>query len=273
MWLKVINVKNFILPLLIIWFSHSSIAQQPSFQLNKIISCEATSLLTDNMGNIYAVGPHEIKKFNAKGDLQFTYSNKEMGEITSVDVSNPLDVLAFYRDFNQLLFLDNMLSRIGEPYALVEPGFDQVSLVCTSRDNGIWLFDQQKYQLIRMDNNFEIIQQSGFINQLIGQEIHPNFMLEYNNQLYMNEPEVGILVFDIFGNYYKTLPFKQIKSFQVAGDRLYYLLGNTIKSYHLKTLEEQEIILPEPNVIRIRIEGNAVFILTSGHISMYTLVY
>lgn len=258
----------FLLP----FFSVSQAEKNPSFQLVKFISCEASYILTDNIGNIYTIGAYEIKKYKASGELQFTYSNKSTGEITQVDVSNPLNIIVYYRDFNQLLFLDNTLSPIGDVYALIEHSLDQVSLVCGSRDNGIWLYDQQKFQLLRMDKNFEIIQQSGYINQLTRIEIHPIYMLEYNNQLYLNDANIGILVFDIYGAYVKTIPFKGIKSFQVAGDRLYYLSGSHLKSYDMKTMEEQSISLPETNAYAVRMEGTTLILLANGHMTIYTLI-
>ncbi len=260
---------------LILFFSYFSFfvapAQEPSFQMNKFIACQATSIVTDNISNFYGMAMHEITKYKNSGELQYTYSDKSSGDITSIDVSNPLSVLVFYRDFHQIIFLDNTLSAISDPYALAEHELDQVTLACTSRDNGIWLFDQQKFQLLRMDKNFQIIQQSGYLNQVIG-EIHPIKMLEYNNQLYLNDTSIGIMVFDIYGAYYKTIPFKGIKGFQIAGDRLYYLSGSVLKSYNMKTLEEREIILPEPRVQSLRIEGNLIYLLSNGHITIYTLM-
>jgi hypothetical protein len=261
-----------ILYLLFPIFSLFSTVQESSFHLNKFISCEASSILIDNIGNIYTIGTYEIKKYNENGDLQYTYSDKSKGDIAFVDASNPLNVLVFYRDFRQLIFLDNTLSPMGDAFFLAEHELDQVSFACTSRDNGIWLFDQQKSQLLRMDKNFEIIQQSGHINQLLGMQIYPNYMMEYNNQLYINDPEIGILVFDIYGAYYKTIPFKQLKSFQIAGDRLYYFSDAILKSYDMKTFEEQSIILPEPGAIGLKIEGSKVVLLTNDHMTIYTLL-
>ncbi|OFY88105.1 MAG: hypothetical protein A3K10_13900 [Bacteroidetes bacterium RIFCSPLOWO2_12_FULL_31_6] len=262
----------FLIPIICCLFFLVSKSQESSFQLNKFILSNGSSVQTDNIGSIYGISSHEIVKYKSNGDVQYTYSDKSAGDITCVDVNNPFNVLVFYKDFHQILFLDNTLSAISEPFALAEHELDQVSLTCTSRDNGIWLYDQQKFQLFRMDKNFKIILQSGYINQLLGQEIHPSFMLEYNNQLYLNDTTIGILIFDIYGAYYKTIPFKEIKEFQVVGDRLYYLLGSVLKSYNMKTLEEQEIKLPEPSVQSIRIEGNIIYLLSNGHITIYTLL-
>jgi hypothetical protein len=263
----------FLFPLLNFFSPLQEVEGGPSFHLNKFISCEASFILTDNIGNIYAIAEYEIKKYNSKGDLEFTFSDKSRGEIAFVDVSNPLNILVFYRDFHQLIFLDNMLSPIGDSYNLIENNLDQVSLSCSSRDNGIWLFDQQKFQLMKMDKNFQIIQQSAYINQILSKDIHFNYMLEYNNQLYVNDPETGIMIFDIYGAYYKTIPIKQLKSFQLAGDKIYYLLDGSLRSYHTKTLEEQSMQLPEPNASCLRIEGNTIVLLANGHLSIYTILY
>ena len=45
-------------------------------------------LTTDQFGKFYEVSSNQIKKYNVKGELLFTYSNNILGEITSVDPSN-----------------------------------------------------------------------------------------------------------------------------------------------------------------------------------------
>lgn len=54
-----------------------------------------------------------------------------------------------------------------------------------------------KFALVRLDSKLAVAQTTSNLNQLLGIEINPNFMCEYNNSVYLNNPSTGILVFDI----------------------------------------------------------------------------
>jgi len=199
---------------------------------------------SDYWGNIYVVNGHQLAKYDKNGQQISTYSNKTLGAISFVDASNPLRLLLFYKDFGQIIFLDDVLSILGSAIALEELGFDQAILSCTSVSDGIWLYDPQDFQLKRIDQSLNVTHQSGNINQLTGIEVNPNFMIEYNNFVYLNNPATGIMVFDMYGTYFKTLPLKDIKQFQLTGQHLFYYKNGALNSYDLKTLEQHEMVIP-----------------------------
>src|SRR5437867_3559374 len=78
------------------------------------IKSKADFFTTDNFGNTYLVKGEEIKKYSASGDLLKIYSNKTMGKITSIDASNSLRLLVFYKDFSSIIILDDLLSQNGD---------------------------------------------------------------------------------------------------------------------------------------------------------------
>src|SRR5688572_3667151 len=84
----------------------------------------------DNFGNIYTVKNEELCKYLPNGKRHARYSNLRYGNITSLDVSNPLKILLYYRDFQQIIFLDNQLSVNSNPVSLELLGLEQAHLVC-----------------------------------------------------------------------------------------------------------------------------------------------
>src|SRR6476659_8841896 len=64
----------------------------------------------DNLNNVYMIKDDELIKYLPDGRFFRRYSNLKLGTITSVDVTNPLKILVYYRDFQQIIFLDNQLS-------------------------------------------------------------------------------------------------------------------------------------------------------------------
>ena len=76
----------------------------------------------------------------------------------SIDVSNPMKILAFYKDYNKILFLDNMLAPSASSIDLSAIGFDQVTLTCSSHDNGIWVLNSLNFEIVRMEPTLKISQ-------------------------------------------------------------------------------------------------------------------
>jgi hypothetical protein len=223
----------------------SSCFSQDNYKLLTILGDNADFFTTDNQCNVYTVKGSELTKFDKKGKLLYKYSNKKYGNISFVDASNMLRVLVYYRDFSSVVFLDNTLTENADPLNVQTLDLLQVPLVCASYNNGLWFFDQSKFALLHYDKTFRDIIETGNLNQLLSDSLQPNMMLEYNNRLYLNNPRSGILVFDNYGTYLKTIPVKGLSAFQPIGDWVYYAMDKKIKAYNIKTTEEKEFsVLP-----------------------------
>ena len=220
------------------------------FELTLEIEVTSKSIISDYLGNVYTIDDNEIAKYSAAGVLISSFSDKNAGTITSVDASNPLRVQVFYQDFGQIIYLDDVLSVIGSKISLIEQGLDQATLSCSSWDDRIWLYDPQDFELKRLGSDLRLSHQSGNINQLVGIEANPNFIIEKNNFVYLNDPLTGILVFDQFGTYYKTLPVRGIDRFQVSGEQVFYLEDGKLMSYNMQTFQHANLrISSDKNVV------------------------
>jgi hypothetical protein len=214
---------------------------------------------TDNLQNIYLYHGNSIKKYTAQGQVLYAYSNKSYGAITSIDVNDPMKVLVFYKDFPEIVIVDNTLSQNGNPFSPSDAGYPLTTLACTSHDNGIWLYDAQNFQLIRLDVTLNMTQKTGNLAQAIGIQLNPDYLMEYNNFVYLNDSTQGILVFDSYGTYYKTIPITGLSTFQVRGDDLYYVAKNRLHIFHLKTIMEDETKVPDTLATEVRIEKNLLY--------------
>ncbi|MFZ5554608.1 MAG: hypothetical protein ACOZCO_15920 [Bacteroidota bacterium] len=195
-----------------------------SFQSVFSIKGPCSHFTTDNLGNIYTVHKDRITKYSPQGDSLCSQSFKWMGEITSIDATNALRIVAFSRDLNRLMILDNTLSVQGEVIKLEDLGLQFTSLVCQSpNNNNLWVYNMEEFRLLRLNKDFTVANNSGNLTQVLGISINPVFIAEYNNYLYVSDPDVGILVFDMFAGYVKTLPVKEKNYFQVVNNKIYSL--------------------------------------------------
>lgn len=204
----------------------------------RVIKTKSSYFATDDFGNVYAVKEHELIKYLANGKLFTRYSNLKLGNITAVDATNPLKLLLYYHDFQQIVFLDNQLTINSEPISLEALGYEQTDLVCASANNSFWIYNKQNNELVRFNENSKKVAATGNLKQILQAELKPNFMKEYNGLLFLNSPETGIFVFDIFGTFNKIIALKNLKRFDVNSDIIYYQRDSLFCSYNYRLFDE-----------------------------------
>lgn len=257
--------------LLILLYSFTGV----TYLLVKGNPVKAQFMTTDKLGNCYTVlENNEVDKYNSAGVKEFNFSNKNLGKLKWVDATNPMKLLLFYQDFNQVVMLDNKLS-LRTQFSLRELDILQPLLICTSVNDGIWVYDQEDFQLKRLDTDLKIMQESGNIIQVTGVALQPVQLVEANGYLYLNNPKTGVLVFDLFGTFYKTIPIKNIVSFQILSDEMFYFKEKKVNTFHLKTLADIPYELPEPGdttVQSVRVENQKLFLLKPGALNIYSRI-
>lgn len=263
------NIKALLLIVFVGMYAPIS-AQDSAFHLLKTIEVTADFFTTDNQSNIYAVKKNELTKFDKTGKLLYKYSSNNFGDISFVDASNMLKILVFYKSYLQVVFLDNTLSQNGDPISFDKIGYIQAQLICSSHNSGMWIYDQQNMELVRIDQNLERTQQTGNLSVLLAIPMKPDYLIEYDNKVYLNNPGTGILVFDIYGTYYKTIPVKDVKQFQPFGNQVYYNTGNEIKAYNLKTADEAQFEIPLTEFKNFRLEVGVLTLQNNDSIRLYT---
>lgn len=247
----------------------SNIAEAQTFY--KSIAGKFDYFTTDNLGNVYTIVNNEIVKYNAKGEYFARYSNKNFGRIYYVDVSNPLKVVLLFKDFSQIIFLDNMLSESSAGIRLEDMQLEQSTLACSSFNNGLWIYNAINFELRRVNENFVQTNQTLNINQLMDDFKNPESMIENSGYLYLTNPEIGIFVFDTFGTFVKIIPIKGLHSIQVRDDFIYYYTDNKLFNYNKKDFVTNEILLPVKNTVASRVEKGKLFIQTDAEIQIYNL--
>lgn len=244
-------------------------AQESQLNLIKTIPVTAQMIEVDNVGNIYTIKDGEISKYDSDGNFVMKNSAMAFGEITSLDATNALKMVLFFKDLSQITYMDNQLSSRGDRIELDVFGYFQTTAVCRSYNNGLWIYDQTTFELTRFTEQFEISAQSGNLAQVIGEVPSPNYMREFNNWLYVNDEQQGILVFDWYASYTKTIPIKGVKKFVVRAGKLFFIKESTLESFDLTTSNFAEIKLPTTNVVDFSLFENRLLIITKNQLLIY----
>lgn len=221
----------------------STVNHQPFIKDSIVIQQASKYVTTDKLGQVYIVNTNdELIKYNAQGQQQFVYFDRTLGEISFVDATNPFQILVFFEDFQTVVWLDRTLNPISKTN-FTDFGFFQINTLSVASDNRIWIYDNTTFQIKKVDNQGNVIMESLELNN-ITDNLYPNFIIEKNNRIYLNNPTTGILVFDNFGQYLETIPITNLTNFQIIDNQLWYQWETEFRSYHFQTLETQTIKLP-----------------------------
>ncbi len=217
---------------------------QPTLPTEAVIDGHFDAFTTDELGNVYALRGDELVLFGPNGGSWLRNSVKTFGRIAVLDAFYSLKPLLFSAEQGQLAMLDNTLSLQGSVINLPRSGFPQVVLACASVQNHFWFFDQREGELVRVDAQLRRTASTGRIDQLIGHTPEPVQMLELDNWLYVNSPRHGILVFDLFGTYARTIPLTGVERFEARNRSLYLVREGRFERFDLRTLETTTMPLP-----------------------------
>jgi hypothetical protein len=239
------------------------------FTFQKSIAFKAREIYSDHIGNYYLVTRDKVQKVNLTDSLTQFHQRQNIGAITTVDVSNPMKTIIYYRDYRKVEILDTWMSMIRE-IDLDEYGYMQVSAVCGSSTNGIWLYDENTAQLNRITDGGDLILQSVSTRQSMNKVLHVSYLLEKNAKVYVSDPEVGIVQFDMFGSYIKTLPLKGVKKFSIFSDQIVFFDQGKIYNYNPLTLETKELILPDTKVIDATLLKNKLVAIDNDSVRIYS---
>lgn len=228
---------------LIIFYINNTAFAQP-FKLIAKIDTVANLAAIDNFGNIFLVTPkNEVLKFNPKGKFLWNYTNNAYGNINQIDVSDPLRVILYYADYQQLVQLNNNLSEISKFNFSSNPN-QLITLVASANNNGFWLYDSLNREIKKLSNNFTEDLSTSNLYQRDGLNLNANFMVNSNEYLFINDLGTGVQIFDRFGNYFKVAAINCISHFDVSGNQIYYVANKKLHCYNYLTFESKILETP-----------------------------
>lgn len=262
-------LKTFVL-LLLLGIKSPIYAQE--FEFIAKIDTVAKIATVDNLGNLFVVTPNnELLKFNPKGQFLWNYTNKSFGEIAQLDVTDPLRVILYYPAYQQVVVLNNNLSEISK-YSFIQNPELQINLIASANNNGFWAYDQINRELRKLTNYFVDDLKTGNIYQRDGFDMHADFMLTDDQQVYVNDTTAGIRIFDKYGNFVKTAVVYPKNAFDVNDTDIYFTKDNHLMSYNYQTFDLKQIKLPDSSVFKkASLRFNRLIILREKDLTLWAV--
>lgn len=208
------------------------------------IATQSQIVEIDNLGKVFVVDQRNvITNYKQDNTKLYEYANKRTGLVSTLDVSNPLKVLAFYDDFNRIKILDNTLSEIND--IDLNATYQDVSAAGMANDGNVWIYDAVRFRLVKISENGNKLLESSNVNDFGISDVKINGIRDKGNYVVMVDPAKGIFIFDNLGQYVTRYEVRDgILSWQFDGGQILYYTKTGLKSYVINLKERRMIAVP-----------------------------
>lgn len=191
----------------------------------------------DNLQNIYLLNQsNQLKKLNEKGDSIAVYNDvKKFGEASLLDITNPMRILIYYKNFATLVMLDRLLNPVNT-LDLRKQNIFNAEAVGLSYDNKVWVFDNMENVLKKLDDKGTVLMKTPDFRQLFDETIAPAQIFDRNQLVYIYDTARGIYSFDYYGAYKGRIPITQWQNLRITDK---YIYGNDQNRFYRYTLKNQ----------------------------------
>ncbi|MBI2730681.1 MAG: hypothetical protein HYX40_08020 [Sphingobacteriales bacterium] len=250
-----------------------SFAQSDStFKFYKSIKSDITDFTVDNLGNIYLISTgSQLKKLNNNGDSAGVFNDVKMyGKLYSIDVTNPLKILLYYKAFATIVVLDRFLN-IQNTIDLRKQGIFSVKAVGQSFDNNLWVFDEQEAKLKKIGEDGKVLNETVDFRLLFDAIPSPTQIFDQDRFVYLYDSSKGMFVFDYYGSLKNNFHFTGLKNVQVIGKTIFGIKDNQFFSFTMGDVQEKLFPLPmkEAEVQKMLINPSGLFTLNNNELRIY----
>lgn len=198
----------------------------------------------DHLGNIYVITARNgIEKYAPGGSLVAQYSNTRLGAPTSIDASNPLKILIWYPNFAAIVLLDRTMTELGV-LNLAYTGFPEVRIIAASQDGNIWIYDELAFKLRKIAADGTPLFESPSLQQTLEHRPVPMAIRDDGNRVFMSDTVQGLLLFDVYAQYQRTVLHQPLTDFQIIGNNVVYLDAGVLNGIDLRTFQTVSRTLP-----------------------------
>ena len=248
---------------------------QPVFTLNRAIPAEIVDFTVDNLGNIYVLNKdNQLKKLNANGDSLAVFNDvRRYGKIATIDATNPLKVLVYYREFTTIIELDRFLNIINT-IDLRNQNLNilQAKAVGLAYDNNVWVYDEQEAKLKRIGDDGSLVDQTTDFRQLFDSTPDPAVIRDQGGLVYLYDPAKGVYAFDHYGTLKTHIALPGWLDFDVIDKSIFGRDEKKFYRYQLGTLDMKEEPIPNAyqDALHIRITPSVIYVLKKTGLEIYS---
>jgi hypothetical protein len=269
-----------VLLVLTLVFSATANAQQPAvqqapsaFTLTLTLPQDIVDFAVDNLGNIYVLNSdNQLKKIGPKGDSLAVFNDvRRYGKISHLDVTNPLKILVYYREFTTVIELDRFLNMVNT-VDLRKQNILEAKAVALAYENNIWVYDELDARLKLIGDDGSIVDQTTDFRQLFDSVPDPVTICDQGGLVYLYDPAKGVYIFDHYGTLKTHLDLRGWQDFDVIGKNLLGRDDQRLYRYEPGTLNmlEEPIAAAYQGASHIHITPTILYVLKKNGLEVYS---
>ena len=197
----------------------------------------------------------------------FNFKDFQLGEIYSVDISNPMNIAVYYQDFNVVILLDNKLSEIERINFNTIFEFINTSQVSIAANNSLWIFnlDLQQLELFNYRNQNKTIVSQPFNGEIIQQVSNINYCFLMT--------EKYIRAYNIYGSLIIEIPNEGYQKISQLNENLILKKENDLYYINKETQETTKIKSPEISIKDLQLTQEFLYIYNGNKVSKFKLTF
>jgi hypothetical protein len=233
------------------------------FTPGKTIAGNFSYFTIDNLENIYLLtNTNQLKKLSPNGDSVVFNDVRKYGKLFSIDATNPLKILLYYKNYSTIVVLDRFLN-VRNTINLRKQNIIKVKTIAASYDNNIWLFDEGDAKLKKVDDNGDILLETADFRNVFDSTPVPIQIVDRDKFVYLYDPAKGFYAFDYYGAFKNRLPFLNWSNTEAVANTLYGFSDISLYQYKQGSLDLKEYKLPPSfsSALQIKAGNGKVYVL------------
>lgn len=248
----------------ILLYSSLLISQNPLLEKISEIPLKADRFVAvDKFKAIYYIKDNIL--FKKEGKKLHQFSALRLGELSSVDIVNPLRITLFYQSSNTALILDNTLSEITRINFSTIENFRNVSHATTASDRRFWIFNTDLQQLEIFDWNMgKIITQFPPMNDN-ATALSSNF-----NFAWVTTPQ-NLFYYNNYGSFLEKMEIPNIS--HIAQDKGSIAALSNKKLYYKNKADSKllKLEIPDLTIEQLSLTGEIIYIYSNQKLTSLRL--
>ncbi len=217
----------------------------------------------DNYNSLYYIKDQVLYKDDRK--TLYNFNDFQLGEISSVDIINPLNVLVFYSDLNTVVLLDNHLNEIERINFSMISEFINVSHASLAGKNQLWIFniDTQQLELFNYRSQRKIVVSQPVDGEIISKASNFNYCYLLT--------DAYLRIYDIYGSLLSKYPMDGFESMAFYNKNLITEKDNELYFIPESFQLGKKIFSPDFNIKDLQLTQDFLYIYDGKQLHTFSL--
>ncbi len=195
----------------------------------------------------------------------FNFKDFQLGEINSVDIINPMNIVVYYSDFNTVVLLDNKLTEIERINFNNLSEFINTSSATLAANTSLWVFniDSQQLESYNYRSKNKVLVSQPIQGEVLSQVSNYNFCFVLTAEKIRAYNIYGSLIAEIDNEGFVKIVQHNENIIAEKDNELYYIDKKTKEIYKIKS--------PEINIKDLQLTQDFLYIYNGKKLHTFKL--